>query len=362
MIGKTLGFYFFRRFVSTTILFILGVFALAYIVDFTEFTNRTGSLPKFDVKIAMAVSAMRVPLIMQIAVPFIVLFSAMATLMNLNRKYELVVARSVGVSAWQFLLPACAGALFIGALAVFALNPLAAAGFAKAEEIEGEWRATKSSLAGGGKVPWLSQSTVEGDAIIGATRVTNAGARLYDVTFLLFDENNAIAQRYDAARADLLDGKWRMTDVVVTKAGNRPEAVKSVDLMSNLRKEVVEETLAPPEMIPIYSLPQKIAAARSFGVSANPFAMQFHSLTALPALLVAMTLIAATVSLRFVRFGQSIRMILGGILAGFVLYVVSVLVKSFGSAGIIPPPLAAWMPVIAAGLFGTGFLLHREDG
>ena len=55
-------------------------------------------------------------------------------------------------------------------------------------------------------------------------------------------------------------------------------------------------------------------------------------------------------------------MILGGILAGFMLYVVTVLVKAFGSAGIVSPVLAAWLPVVVAFLFGVSFLLHKEDG
>ena len=38
----------------------------------------------------------------------------MATFWHLNRTSELIVARSVGVSAWQFLLPACAVGLFFG--------------------------------------------------------------------------------------------------------------------------------------------------------------------------------------------------------------------------------------------------------
>jgi lipopolysaccharide export system permease protein len=60
--------------------------------------------------------------------------------------------------------------------------------------------------------------------------------------------------------------------------------------------------------------------------------------------------------------GQSATMILGGAMAGFLLYVVTVLVKAFGSAGIVPPVAAAWFPVIAAGFFGVTFLLYKEDG
>jgi len=98
------------------------------------------------------------------------------------------------------------------------------------------------------------------------------------------------------------------------------------------------------------------------GYAANAFHMQYQSLLALPALLMAMTLIAATVSLKFVRFGQSGTMILGGVIAGFMLYVVSVLVKAFGNAGFVPPFVAAWVPVVIATFFGVSFLLHKEDG
>ena len=102
--------------------------------------------------------------------------------------------------------------------------------------------------------------------------------------------------------------------------------------------------------------------ARSFGLRASTFATQFHSLMALPFLLVAMTLIAATVSMRFARMGQSATMILGGVLAGFLLYVVSVLVKAFGNAGFVPPVIVAWIPVVVAMFFGVTFLLYKEDG
>ncbi len=103
MIGWTLGRYFFIRYVQITLYFLLGIFALALLLDFTENASKLSNLPDYSVWAALALSAMRVPFIMQQMIPFVALFSAMATLISLNRKYELVVARSVGVSAWQFL-------------------------------------------------------------------------------------------------------------------------------------------------------------------------------------------------------------------------------------------------------------------
>jgi len=127
-------------------------------------------------------------------------------------------------------------------------------------------------------------------------------------------------------------------------------------------KDAKGNSLLPVACFSPHDLRRTIKIAEGFGFAANSFRMQFQSLVALPALLMAMTLIAATVSLKFVRFGQSAGMIVGGIAAGFLLYVVSVLVKAFGSSGFVAPVVAAWFPVIVAAFFGLSFLLHKEDG
>lgn len=360
--GWTLGRYFFMRYAIITIWFFVGIFALIFLIDFTEFSSRTSGLPNFTFTAALAVSAFRVPMVMQQTVPFVALFSAMATLVSLNRKYELVIARSAGISAWQFLLPACVGALLFGIFTIGLLNPLAAHGFSRSEVLETNIRSGNSNTVSAFSAPWIRQRTNNTDTIIGARAVLNQGLELADAVFFEIDENGDIVGRKDAARAYLRDGFWELKDVRVTRDGAGAESVAVDRVPTNLKPEFVQERLARPETIPFFDLPNKIEIARSFGLSANAFAMQFHSLVALPVLLVAMTLIAATVSMRFARMGQSATMILGGVLAGFLLYVVTVLVKAFGNAGFVPPFIAAWLPVVVAMFFGVTFLLYKEDG
>ncbi|PRD45910.1 LPS export ABC transporter permease LptG [Phyllobacterium phragmitis] len=362
MIGWTLGRYFFMRYVKITLYFLLGIFALALLLDFTENAGKLSALPDYSVLGALGISAMRIPFIMQEMIPFVALFSAMSTLISLNRKYELVVARSVGVSAWQFLLPACFGAFLFGLATILLLNPLAAYGFSKAEEIQASWTSGKVTDVSAQRVPWLRQKTDEGETIIGAKSILDRGATLVDATFIVFGSDKTIKERFDAKTAQLKDGYWQLNDVRRFALAEEPQKIASMRIATQLRPEFVEEKLAAPQTIPFFELRRKIEVAKSFGYSANAFDMQFQSLLALPALLMAMTLIAATVSLKFVRFGQSGTMILGGVIAGFVLYVVTVLVKAFGTAGFVPPFVAAWVPVLIAMFFGVSFLLHKEDG
>ena len=188
------------------------------------------------------------------------------------------------------------------------------------------------------------------------------GTRLANPVFLKVGADGGIESRVDAETADLEPRLWRLTNAVLSRRGIEPESHQSYEIATNLTPELVQERLQRPETIAFYEIPKKISLARALGVTGNGLAMQFHSVLALPALVTVMTLIAATVSLKFVRFGQSATVVLGGVLAGFVLYVISVLVKAFGSSGLVPPYLAAWFPVAMAFLFGVAFLLHREDG
>lgn len=363
MQARTLQFYVFVRLMRMVGFFTAAIAALALMVDFTELSNRTGSLPDYTALKALGISAMRVPFILQVALPFVMLFATIATLIALNRKYELVVARAAGMSAWQFLTPTWAAAFVIGLAGTLVLNPLAANGFSLAQAIEGSWRGSGASALFQTREPWLRQGREDGGAVIITARTaTGQPVSLYEATFLEIGADQRILARHDADRARLEEGRWILQTVSTSMPRRRPVRTEQMVVPTRLDQAAIRQALIPPEMVSIYALGRQIEAARSFGVPAAPFSMQYHSLVALPALMVAMTMIAATVSLRFVRFGQSARLIVAGVAAGFLLYVVTALAKSFGGAGAMPPVMAAWLPVIGGILFGIGYLLNHEDG
>jgi len=363
-IGITLGGYFFLFYLKMIAYFLTGMFILSLLVDYSENAGRLASLPGYSAIGAFLLSALRIPFIMQQLFPFIALFAAMASFMALNRRLELVIARASGLSVWQFTLPALFGAALFGLAAILIVNPLAAWSLAKAEHIVTTWQGERGgeNRRENHNVPWLTQRTDEGRTTIGAKKITERGRVLLEASFIRFNHDETVADWLLTPRATLEDGYWLLHNVTRTRAGEAPSEIPQLRIATNLRPEFVEERLADPASIPFYQLPEKIKIARSFGYTANKFAMQWHSLLALPALLVAMTLIAATVSLEFIRFGASGITILTGIFAGFMLYVVTTLVQAFGNAGYVPPFIAAWVPVVVALFFGISFLLRKEDG
>jgi lipopolysaccharide export system permease protein len=161
-----------------------------------------------------------------------------------------------------------------------------------------------------------------------------------------------IRERIDAREAELVPGAWEFRDAIVLRRGNTPERIETMQIRSepgsDLRGGAVHRSrdhldlrsAAQDRRLPLLRLERKRLR------NAFPFT------SGLPLLLVAMTLIAATVTMRFARMGQPIYIILGGILAGFLLYVLTAVMRAFGGAGIVPPLMAAWLPVLLAGFMG----------
>lgn len=362
--GRTLFRYLFNAQIGAIAWLLLGVVALIAMIDLTETTSRYGDVPGFTLPRALLIVALHVPPLLEQVLPFAVLLASMIVLVRLNRRYELVVARSVGVSAWQFLAPVACASLLVGVVSLFTLNPLAAATL--------RWEDALTAEMFGGAAPagdervWLRQAGQEGREdgryVIAAENALPDGRGLRNVTFYEIDPRGAMGSRIDAALARLVDGAWVLNGATRTRAGAPPELLAELRIPTPIIPETVAQRATAPEATAFPALPARIDELSRLGLPTAPFSMQLHSLLTRPVLFVAMTLIAGTVSLRFARFGQARAVVLGGLGAAFALYVATVLVRAFGSAGMVAPVVAAWMPVLAALLLGTAILLRTEDG
>jgi lipopolysaccharide export system permease protein len=129
-----------------------------------------------------------------------------------------------------------------------------------------------------------------------------------------------------------------------------------------LTLEQVRESFATPETVPFWQLPSYIGLADRAGLVAAGYRLQYQLLLARPFLLAAMVMLAASVSLRFFRFGGVQKMVLSGISAGFLLFVLSKITEDMSKSELLSPAMAAWIPVLVGSLTGFVALLYQEDG
>jgi lipopolysaccharide export system permease protein len=362
IIGATLGRYFGLRFLTAVLLVFFGIFALVALVDYIETMRRANDVPNVSAILVAKTSFYRVPQITERILPFCVLIGTMVCYLNLSRRLELVVARAAGVSAWQFIAPAVTVAFLIGIIATTAYNPLSAIMQEQSKRYEAMLFGNKSNELRGGGPFWISQRSSEGQAIINAKTSRDQGVNLTGVTLFGFDTDGHFKQRIDARSATLEPGVWRLDDARVNQPGTLPVTHAVYQLKTSLTPEQARESFATPETVPFWELPAYITIADHAGLVAAGYRYQLQKLIALPFLLAAMVFLAASVSLRFFRFGGVQKMILSGVAAGFLLYVLSKVTEDMTKAELMLPVAAAWLPVLAGGLTGFIALLYQEDG
>lgn len=387
--SPTLSLYFAKRFAKTALIIFIVVFVLMAFIDYLELARRAARREGFDAFLYLLVSLARVPNVIERALPFTILFASMASFVMANRQLELVVARASGVSAWQFLLPAGLVAVMIGIFATTVFNPISTDLKERSILLANQLAQTRTKLeATAAPTPapapaatpalptdvasapesssdwtiWMRQTGREGSSIIGAKQSLNRGLSLVDASAFVFKSNGTLDHRIDASTADFEDGNWVFRNATLTRPGSRPAPEPEIRLPTDLSAEQVSQSLADPETVSFWSLPELIEISKKSAVPSDAYEMQFQSLLAQPLLFLAMVFVAATVSLRFSRSRDLGQVILTGVAVGFVLYVVTELARGLGRSGVVSPMIAAWTPAIVATLLSVTVLLHREDG
>jgi lipopolysaccharide export system permease protein len=363
MIPGVLSRYFGWRFLASAIVTFIGVVALAAMIDYVELMRRGADWPHATAWLLAQISMYRVPQLAERIMPFSMLVGAMSCYLALSRRLELVIARAAGVSAWQFVMPALFAAFLFGTVATVAYNPIAAELHERSKRLEAEMMGeTTSALHESSSGFWVRQKSSDGAAIINAKVSRQQGASLGGVSVFTFDDAGHFQQRIEAKSATLEPGYWLLEDAHIHSTSSPTRIEATFRLNTNLTPEQVRESFATPETVPFWQLPNYIEMAERAGLAAAGYRLQYNLLLARPFLLAAMVLLAASVSLRFFRFGGVQKMVLSGISAGFLLFVLSKITEDMGKAELLSPIAAAWIPTVVGGLTGFVALLYQEDG
>lgn len=356
--------YFGVRFLIAVTAVFGGIFVLVALVEYVELMRKASDIPNVSAWLVAKAAFYQVPQVTERLLPFSVLVAAMTCYLSLSRRLELVIARAAGISAWQFVAPALIGALIIGVLATTLYNPLSAALRERSKRLEaeifGEREGLQQSLGGG--YYWVRQKSADGQSIMDAQTSRQQGIMLGGVTVFTFDSAGSFRQRIEAKTAELESGRWRLEQARIYGPGSAPKEAEFYSVSTNLTPEQVRESFATPETVSFWQLPLYIELAEEAGLAGAGYRLQYQLLLVRPFYLSAMVLLAASVSLRFFRIGGVSRMVLSGIGAGFLLYVLAKVSEDLSKAELMHPMAAAWLPVLVGGLTGFVVLLYQEDG
>ena len=351
---------------ARSLLVAFGVIAgLIMLIDFVEISRGVGSDVDLSGARILGLMLLKSPQVIIQLLPFVFLFGTLGAFVSLNRRSELIAMRAAGVSAWRFVLPAAIAALLFGVFTVTALGPAASWS-------DGLFQRERARLTGSVAGPsdqqavWIREGDETRQMVIRAERQDRNSGRLLAVTFFIYANDargmRVFSERIDAASATLNAGRWRLVDAVGASIGQRAVRYATLDLPSSLADEEAFERFARPQSTPFWSLPAQIARIENAGFSSTGYRLRLQQLLATPLMFAAMSILAAAFSLRLMRLGDLARMSAAAVVLGFGFFFVNQAASAFGSAEVIPPWLAAWLPPVLTALAAFTLLFYTEDG
>lgn len=336
---------------------------LAILVDLIEslrFIDKFGG----DFGTALSITLLRAPSIVQVMLPFVFLFASIWLFSELNRRAEIAVMRSAGLSVWRLLGPAGFVAILAGFLMITVTDPLSTRLLAQSEVVKDNLSGKSSSIVRVfGDGIWLRQRQAGNILIINAHSFDRARSALTRVVVWRLAPDSTFLERIDAPDAVLSGHTIEMRDASVRAAGDdvaKKTPVYAIDTV--LTPGDLGERAKSPETLSLWKISHYEALAKAAGLPTIRYAIRFHELCVTPLKLFAMVLIAGLFSLRPIRSGGAFKLFMLAIGAGFFLYVISEVAKTLGESGIAPVALAAWAPSIAVSLAAITGLLHLEEG
>ena len=339
--------------------------ALVMLIDFVEVSRGLNSSGELSSARIFGLVMLKSPTVIIQLLPFVFLFGTLAAFVGLNRRSELIAMRAAGVSAWRFVLPAAACALVLGVLTVTVFGPMAAAG-------DGLWQRERGRISGSTpgadaqQAVWLREGDANRQMIIRGAQQDPASGRLLDASFFIYtttpEGRRTFTERIDATTASLTAGRWRLTDATGAQTGQRAVRYAILDLPSNLADEEAFQRFARPQSTPFWSLPNQIRRIEDAGFASTAYRLRLQQLLATPLMFAAMSILAAAFSLRLMRLGDLARMTVAAVVLGFAFFFVNQFSSAMGSAEVVPPFLAAWLPPVLTALAAFTLLFYTEDG
>lgn len=359
--APTLAWYLGGLWLNSVVLTVLALAAFIYLLDvvdlWRELAGKDVSTPT-----ALSMSMAKVPdLIMQL-LPFAVLLGSMMWLNQLNRRYELVALRAVGLPARRFLVGPVIACLLVGGMALAVGNPVSATLLKRYER----WyedvfpNTTKGLVTAGGSI-WLRQNGTMKDYFIYGQKVAARGDSLGQATVFVFTKQGDFEQRLDAEEARLQPGLWRLRNVFSLTPNQAIKHYNELLLPTTLTPEQIQASFNPPGTLDVWELRSFIKTLEKSGFPTSRHAMAYQQLLALPALCLAMLLLAVPFGLRYTRNRGLGVVLLAGLGMGFGFYLFGNVMAAYGLAGRLDVRLAAWLPAAMASLLAVALMLQLRE-
>ncbi|MEI8295132.1 MAG: LptF/LptG family permease [Alphaproteobacteria bacterium] len=369
---STLNFYFSRLFLMWLGICCITIMSVVSLFEATEYARRAGGRAHVGTSLILEMVFLRLPQHLELLLPFMVLLATILSFWRLHHSGEIAVARSSGVSIWQYASGLSFVIIILSVVDLVVLNPIAAAMTSRLKNLEAiTFSGQENRLAISETGLWLreahqaksqpSEGQPSRQSIFHAKSANLKEDSFYDVSFYQFSEAGKYLETINAKKAILKDGYWELTNVNQW----RDETVRELQtfkIPTELTIHKIQDGQLSPQSISFWQISDYIGILDKSGLSTTGYRLYWHAHLSKVGFMISMVLLGLAFSLR--HPARSINLLsIGSVLSlGLLIYFMRDVVYALGLADKIPVMLASWTPAVVTALLASTLILHLEDG
>lgn len=303
---------------------------------------------------------LRFPDILSKLIPFSVLLATLLTLSRLVRHSELVALGVAGISPLRVLRAFLPAALLVVALQFWLEDQAVPASMGKLRAWGvGDYASAASTTNGKGGMTWIRQ----GENIVRVRAVERDNHSLSGLTIFRRDGEGNLVERIEAQSAEHVDGRWILHDVTRLKvAVNDVTKIARMPWEGNIRPSLFTSLSTYPRELSFMEVRRFVLDPGFGNRPVYLYETWLHKKIVSPLASLLMMLFAVPLAQRFQREGGIPLILVLGVAVGFLFFVFDGATLSLGEAGLLPPALAAWSPLLifASGAAAIAFYFERR--
>lgn len=349
------------------VVIILGISFFVTLLEATELIRRSMVNTSVSLRLIAEMALLKLPSHLGHFLPFIILATTMMVLWRFNYSKELIIIRSIGISAWQLLLGLIFHTFIVGFLYLIIIHPLSTALIQRFHNLENVYFHSKQTSSGRFFFTetglWMREASRDYQRITHFSKINPETKVMKEITFFHFSPKGALIERIDADQGELKGGLWHLKEAHVIQFKKQFESTyfSTFTLPTVLKPFNLQDSANNPETITLWKMTEFIDILEQSGLSSLRYRLYWHAQFAKLALMVSMVLVAAIACLS-IRKRHGFFYIGFGVITGFIVYFFNDLIMALGMSTKIPIILAAWSPAFVVLLLSTSILLHQEDG
>jgi len=304
-------------------------------------------------------SILKVPNLIFIMSPFIILFSTVWLFLKIIKSGEIVVIKVSGFSNLTLMLIPSLVAFIFGILIIIGFNPLTAALTKSYYDLKADYSKSNDYMA---SVTingiWIKEKNPNKTSIIRSSNLKED--TLLNVSIYQFDEDFKSTMRIEAREANIENKNWILKNARVFQEEEniKVKNFSELEYASAYDLKNLKNLYGSLDSVSIWDLQDIINVYKDRGYSTLEMEAKLQRLISYPFFLLGMVLLAS-VSILSVRFkGKFVKYILLSVVTSIIVYYFNDFSKALGETGQVPLIVSVWMPILVILIFSSIGIIH----